>query len=163
MSPARSGNAGPACRCAHPATRLSSGPVNRSSDRRRRRLDRAPEFFVALFGDADLDAVRWRAMFAAMRQFARDHAIAHDIGVQIIPVGAVLHAAADVGPMPAAHIPKPIGGVPMVVELAANPDDRTGLGGERRFFTVALAILSRLEQVAFFGKERMLLDIRDAY
>ena len=102
-------------------------------------------------------------MFAAMRQFARDHAIAHDVGVQIIPVGAVLHAAADVGPMPAAHIPKPIGGVPMVVELAANPDDRTGLGRDRRFFAVALAILGRLEQAPLFGKERMLLDIRDAY
>jgi hypothetical protein len=51
----------------------------------------------------------------------------------------------------------------MVVELAANPDDRTGLGGEHRFFAVALAILSRLEQAPFFGKERMLLDIRNAY
>src|SRR5947209_19188288 len=103
-------------------TQLS--PVNRSGDHRCGLLDRAPEFFVALFGDADLDAVSRRAMFAVMRQFARDHPIAHDVGVQIMPVGAVLYAAADVGPMPAAHIPKPIGGVPMVVELAANPNDR---------------------------------------
>src|SRR3954453_14474452 len=85
-------------------TQLS--PVNRSGDRRCGLLDRAPEFFVAFFGDANLDAVRWRAMFAAMRQFARDHAITHDVGVQIMPIGAVLHAAADVGPMPAAHITK---------------------------------------------------------
>jgi len=97
-----------------------------------------------------------------MRQFARDHAIAHDVGVQIVAVGQVVDAAADVGPMPAAHVRQPIGGVAMVVELAANPDDRTGLGGERRCVAVALAILPRLEQGPLLGKERMLLDIRDA-
>ena len=101
-------------------------------------------------------------MFAAMRQFARDHAIAHDVGMQIVPVGPVLHATANVGPMPAAHIPKPIGGVPMVIELAANPDDRAGFGRERRFVAVALAIFGRLEEAPLLGKERMLLDVRDA-
>src|SRR5438309_1984909 len=124
-------------------TQLSPAPVNRSGSRWCGLLDRAPEFFVALFGDTELDAVRRRAMFAAMRQFAGDHAVAHDVGVQIMPVGAVLHAAADIGPMPAAHILKPIGGVPMVVELAANPDDRAGLGRDRRFVAVAPAILGR--------------------
>src|SRR3954451_2157774 len=100
---------GPA-RCS--ALSLSSAAVDRRRRLRCGLLDGAPEFFIALFGDADLDAVRWRAMRAAMRQFARDHAVAHHVAVQIIPVSAVVHAAADVGPVPAGDISKPVGGVP---------------------------------------------------
>ena len=126
-------------------------------------FDCGPEFFVTFFGDADLDAMRRRAVLTAMREFACDHAVAHDEGMQIVPVGPVLHAAADVGPMPAAHVHKPIGGVPMVIELAANPDDRAGLGCERRLVAIALAIFGRLEEAPLFRKERMLLDVRGAY
>jgi hypothetical protein len=50
--------------------------------------------------------------------------------------------------MPAGNFGEAIGGMPMVVELAAHPDDRAGLGRDRRGIGVALAVLSELEQVA---------------
>ena len=50
----------------------------------------------------------------------------------------------------------------MVIELAADPDDGAGLGGDRGRVTLALAILGRLEEPPLLQEERMLLDVRDA-
>src|ERR1043165_10133024 len=50
------------------ASLVSSAFVNRLGLRRSGLLDRVPEFLVALFGDAHLDAVRRRAVPAAVRQ-----------------------------------------------------------------------------------------------
>src|SRR5205814_9368357 len=92
---------------------VASAFVNRSRLRRSDLLDRAPEFLVALLGNADLDAMRRRAVDAAMRQFAGDHAVAHHVGMQIVAIGLVVDAAADVGPVPAPHMGEPISGVAM--------------------------------------------------
>lgn len=104
---------------------------------------------------------RW-AVAAGVRELAGDHSVAPDIAMQIVTVGPVHHATADIGPMPAVHVGEPIGSMLVVVELPANPDDRAGLRRDRRRVAVALAILGRLEQVPLFQEERMLLDVRDA-
>jgi hypothetical protein len=101
-------------------------------------------------------------MPAGMREFSGDHPIAPNVAVQILPIGPVLHAAANARPMPALYIGEPIGGVPMVVELPANPDDRTGLRRDCRGVAIALAILGKLEQTPLLHEERMLLDVRHA-
>src|ERR1044072_7788632 len=44
-----------------------------------------------------------------------------------------------------------------------SPTNRPGLGGDRRFSSLALAILGGLEQMPLFGKERMLVDIGKVY
>src|SRR5215208_7174296 len=146
-----------------PAYALSLPPHGAVGFLRRDVLDLTPEFFVAFLGDAHLDAVRRRAMLAPMREFAGDHRITPDIGVQIMAVGPLHLPAADVGPMPAARVREPVGGVPMVVELAADPDDGAGLGGHRGRLTLAVAIFGRLEEPPLLQEERMLLDVRETY